>query len=86
MEEGRLIGKVSHYFDHIGVAAVEISDGVLEVGDTIRVTGGEETDFEQKVESMEVDHEPVKKAKKGDEIGLKLSQKARVGYKVYKLF
>jgi translation elongation factor EF-1alpha len=83
LEEGKLIGKVSHYFGKIGVAVIELSDS-LKVGDTIRIAGGE-TDFSQTVDSMEIDHEKVKTAKKGDSVGLKISQKVREGYKVYKL-
>jgi len=82
-EEGKLIGKITHYFGNIGVAVIELTDS-LKIGETIRVVGGE-TDFEQVVDSMEVDHKKVEKAKKGDGIGLKISQKAREGYKVYKL-
>ena len=82
-EEGKLIGKITHYFGNIGVAVIELTDS-LKIGDTIRIVGGE-IDFEQVVDSMEVDHKKVEKAKKGDGIGLKISQKAREGYKVYKL-
>jgi len=42
-EEGKLIGKITHYFGHIGVAVLELTDA-LKVGDTIRIVGGE-TDF-----------------------------------------
>lgn len=82
-EEGKLIGKVSHYFSKIGVAVIELTNS-LKTGETIRIVGGE-TDFEQPIESMEVDHKKVEKAKKGDGIGLKVSQKVREGYKVYKV-
>lgn len=82
-KEGKLIGKISHYFSNIEVAVIDLSDK-LEEGDEIRIVGGE-TDFNQKVESMEADHKKVAKAKKGDSIGIKVDQKAREGYKVYKL-
>ena len=82
-EEGQLIGKITHYFSNIGVAVIKLSD-VLEVGDKIRITGGE-TDFEQTVDSMEVEHKKIEKAKAGDEVGLKVSEKVREGYKVYKV-
>jgi len=82
-EEGKLIGKITHYFGNIGVAVIELTDS-LKIGDTIRIVGGE-IDFEQVVDSMEVDHKKVEKAKKGDGIGLKISQKVREGYKVYKV-
>jgi len=81
-EEGKLIGKISHYFSHIGVAVIELSD-TLEVGDNIRIIGGE-TDFTQNVDSMEIEHQKVEKAKSGDSVGMKVEQKVREGYKVYK--
>lgn len=83
IEEGKLIGKITHYFSNIGVAVIELT-GTLKVGDTIRIVGGE-TDFTQAVESMEVEHEKVETAKKGEGVGLKVEQKVREGYKVYKL-
>jgi hypothetical protein len=79
----KLIGRVSHYFGHIGVAVLDLKDK-LEEGDEIRFVGGE-TDFTQKAKSMEVDHEKIKKAKKGDSVGLKTEQKVREDYKVYKV-
>lgn len=82
-EEGKLIGKVTHYFSNIEVAVIELSD-TLKVGDTIRIVGGM-TDFTQTVESMEIEHKKVEEAKKGQSIGLKVSQKVREGYSVYKL-
>ena len=83
IQEGQPIGKITHFFNKIGVGIVKLSAG-LEVGDTIRILGGE-VDFEQKIDSIEVDHKKVKSAKKGDDIGIKLGQKVREGYKVYKL-
>lgn len=82
-EEGKLIGKISHYFGKIGVAVIELSD-TLKVGDNIRIAGGE-IDFTQVIDSMEIEHEKVETAKKGDSVGLKINQKVREGYKVYKL-
>lgn len=80
----KLIGKISHYFDHIKVAVIDLDDK-LEIGDTIRIKGGESTDFTQPVKSMESEHEKIKKAKKGESIGVKVKEKVREGYKVYKL-
>lgn len=82
-EEGKVIGKVTHYFSHIGVAVLTLSDG-LSAGDTIRIVGGE-TDFTQDVDSMEVEHQKVSDAKPGDSVGLKVAQKVKEGYTVYKL-
>ncbi len=82
-EEGKLIGKVTHYFGNIGVAVIELSDK-LKLGDTIRIIGGE-TDFNQTVDSMQIEHQKLNEAKKGDSVGLKVSQKVREDYKVYKV-
>lgn len=82
-EEGKLIGKIAHYFSKIEVAVIELSDA-LKVGDTIRIVGGA-TDFNQTVDSMEIEHEKVKEGKSGDSVGLKVGQKVREGYKVYKI-
>ncbi len=82
-EEGKLIGKISHYFSKIEVAVIDLSDS-LKVGDTIRIVGGE-TDFNQTVDSMEIDRQKIQSAKAGDSVGLKVSQKVREDYKVYKV-
>jgi len=82
--EGKLIGKISHYFSDIEVAVIELV-APLKEGDTIRVVGGQETDFDQVVKSMQIDHEKVKTAKKGDGVGLKINEKVHEGYKVYKI-
>ena len=79
----KLIGEVVHFFSNIKVAVIKLS-APLSVGDTIHIVGGEDTDFEQPVKSMEVDHEKIDKAKKGAEVGLKVKKKVREGYKVFK--
>jgi len=76
------IGTVSNYFDHVKVAAIKLT-APLKVGDIVQITGGE-VDFEQKVASMQIQREKVDKAKKGDEIGIRVSKKVRKGYKVFK--
>jgi len=83
-KEGKLIGKITHYFANIEVAVIDLTSP-LKVGETIRVVGGEATDFEQKVESMQIDHAAVKSAKKGDSVGLKIKEKVHEGYKVFKV-
>jgi len=79
----KLIGTVVHYYGDIGVAGVVLT-GKLKVGDTIRVRG-HTTDFTDTVESMEIDHAPVKKAKKGDDVGIKLSNRAREHDQVFRV-
>jgi putative protease len=78
------IGKLLHYFDKIKVIVIKLSD-TLSVGDTIHVKGGKETDFKQKIVSMEIDGEKIKKAKKGQKIGVKVKERAREGYQVFKI-
>jgi putative protease len=79
----KLLGKVDHYFDKISVAAMKLGDS-LKVGDTIRIEGGSVA-FSQPIASMQIEHEQVNSAKKGDEVGFKVKQKVREGYRVYKL-
>lgn len=82
-EEGKLIGKVTHYFGNIGVAIIELSDK-LKVGETIRIIGSE-TEFDQIVDSIEIDRQKTEEGKPGDSIGLKVDQKVREGHKVYRV-
>jgi hypothetical protein len=82
--EGKLIGRITHYFSNIEVAVIELT-APLKTGDTIRVVGGQETDFEQEISSMQIEHEQVKAAKKGDSVGTKINEKVHEGYKVYKV-
>lgn len=83
-EEGKLVGEVTHYFSNIGVAVVDLC-APLSQGDEVRIVGGENTDFNQKVDSMQADHKEVQKAKKGDSVGMKVLEKVREGYRVYKV-
>lgn len=75
------IGKVSTYFSHVGVAAIKLSDK-LKVGDKIQIKG-HTTDFEQKVHSLQIERKDVKEAKKGDHIGIKVSEKVRPNDSVF---
>ncbi|MFH1822500.1 MAG: hypothetical protein ABH830_02250 [Patescibacteria group bacterium] len=81
--KGKLVGRISHLFGQIGVGVIDLT-GSLKVGDEIRIKGAT-TDLEQTVDSMQVDKKPVEKAGKGKSIGLKVSDKVRVGDEVYKL-
>lgn len=78
------IGIITHYFGKIGVAAVKITDGVLEIGDTIRIKG-HTSDVTQTVQSMQVEHESVEIARAGDEVGLKTTDYVREHDAVYKV-
>jgi len=78
-----LLGKVIHYYDKAMVIVVKLKDSIA-VGDMIKIKRGEE-EVEQKVESMQIEHEQVEKAKKGDEIAIKVDQPTKEGAEVYKV-
>jgi len=82
--EGKMVGRITHYFSNINVAVVKLTASVKN-GDMVRIVGGKETDFEQKVSSMQIDRAEVKSAKKGASVGIKIDQKVHEGYKVYKI-
>ena len=77
------IGTVTHYFDRPGVGAIELT-GDLEVGDRIAFRG-HTTDFEQTIDSMELEHESVETAVAGEEIAVKVDERVREGDEVYRL-
>lgn len=78
------VGKVTHYYSKIGVAIVEITDGSLNIGDTIKIKG-HLTDFTQTVDSMQIEHQSIEEADVGNTIGLKVKEKCREGDIVYKV-
>jgi putative protease len=80
---GTLIGQVTHYFDHLGVAALALTEP-LHVGETIHILG-HSTDFKQKVTSLQIEHQPVDQANPGDDVGLKVIQKVHAHDRVFKL-
>ncbi len=81
--ERKEIGKVTHFFGKISVAAVELTD-TLKVGDTIVIEGAT-TQLEQTVDSMQIENQSVSEAKAGDAVGIKVKDRVRVGDRVYKL-
>ena len=79
----KAIGKVTHYFDHLGVAVVQLAKGAsLKKGDKVQFKGSS-TDFTQEVESLQVDHEDVEAAKAGDDFGLKVEKPVKENDQVY---
>jgi len=85
MSERKLeeVGEVTHYFSRIGVAVVELR-APLSVGDRILVQGST-TDFEQTVDSMQIEHKNVQKAAKGQSIGLKMRERVRERDRVFRV-
>ena len=76
------VGHITHFFSKISVAVVELT-APLAVGDRILVKGPS-TDFEQAVESMQIEHENIPKAEAGQAIGLKMAEHAKERDVVYK--
>lgn len=76
------IGRVIHYYSKISVAIIELSDD-LKTGEQIKIVGPK-TEFEQEVKSMQVEHQNIDAAKSGDQVGLKVKEKAREGDAVFR--
>lgn len=81
--EKKKVGVISHYYNKINVAIVELED-TLNSGDTIEISGPK-TNIQQTVDSMQIEHKDVKTAKKGQSIGLLVSQPVRENDVVYKV-
>ena len=78
----RLIGRITHHFGKIGVAVIEITEGELSIGDNIHIKG-KTTDFYQKVDSMQIEHQSIEKATKGQSVGLKIISPVKERDEVY---
>lgn len=83
MAERSMVGRVTHYFDRIGVAVLSLK-GTLKVGDAIEIEGTE-TKLAQKVASLQVNHKSVDAGKAGDEVAVKVDSKVHEGDTVYKV-
>lgn len=77
MAKEKEIGKVSHWYDKINVAVIKLT-GALKKGDRVKFKRGQE-EFEETIDSLQIDRAPVEAGKKGDEIAMKLSQKVKEG-------
>ncbi|HUV43009.1 MAG TPA: translation elongation factor-like protein [Patescibacteria group bacterium] len=76
------LGTITHYYDKIGVGVVDVLASI-KVGDKVKITGSNE--FEQEITSMQIEHENIDSAKKGDQIGLKIDQSVKEGDELYKV-
>lgn len=80
---GKLVGEVNHFYNRIGVVVIDLSDS-LQLGDQVHFLG-RSTDFRQEVQSMQIEHESISEAGKGQEIAMKVERRVRNHDKVYKL-
>jgi len=74
--EEKLVGQVTHYFFHLSVCSIELTDGELKVGDTIHISG-KHTDFTQTAASMQLEHQNINRAERGNVVGVKVKEKVR---------
>lgn len=79
-----VVGKVIHYFPKVKAAVIKIKKNSVTIGDSVQIKG-HTTDFKQKVVSMQINHKPIAKATKGNEIGLRVKKRVRINDLVYKL-
>lgn len=80
---GTRIGTVTHYFDHISVAVLNLTDK-LHVGDQVHFLG-HSTDFKQEVSSLQIEHKPVTEAKPGEDVAVKVIQRVHPSDGVFKI-
>jgi len=76
------VGHITHFFSKINVAVLELT-APLAVGDRILIKGPA-TDFEQVVDSLQIEHANIPRAEAGQAVGLKLAEHARERDVVYK--
>jgi len=82
--EREKVGEVFKYWSKIGVAGIKVTEGFIQVGDTIQIQGST-TNFEQVIESMQIEKAQVDKAVKGQSIGVKVKEAVRPGDSIYKI-
>jgi putative protease len=70
------VGTVGDYYAKVGVAVVHLTDGALQVGDQIRISG-HTTDFAQTVESLQWEHRAVERGERGSDVALKVRERVR---------
>lgn len=79
-----LVGKISHFYNKISVAVIELS-GTLKEGDKISIEKEGEEPVEQAVSSMQIEHEKVAEAKAGQAIGMKVDKPIKENSQVFKI-
>ena len=77
------VGRVDKYFRKVGVAALALTEAIA-IGDTLRFSGST-TNFEMKVESMQIEHEVVESAAAGSDVGISVPERVRRSDTVYRV-
>jgi translation elongation factor EF-1alpha len=81
MEEQR-IGVIEHYYPKVHAAVVDLRDGDLHVGDEVHITG-KGVDFVERVKHLEIDHERVDEARRGQHVGLEVTEPVKAHIEVF---
>ena len=82
-KKAKKVGVITHYYPNLSVGIVKL-DKQVKIGDTIYFKG-HTTDFEQLLDDMQYDHKEIEEGKKGQEGGIKVSEKVREGDYMYVL-
>jgi putative protease len=78
------VGEVIKFFSKASVAAIKVTEGTLKVGDRIKIKG-HTTDFEDQIQSMQIENQPVEKAEAGHLIGIKVKDRVREKDVIWKI-
>jgi hypothetical protein len=82
-QQEKPIGRITHFYSHLSVGIIELTEDELNVGDTIHIKGAH-TDFSQTVDSMQLEHQSVIHADKGKSVGIKVKEKVREHDQVFR--
>jgi len=80
----RQVGFVAHYFGNVGIAGVMLTEGELSVGDLIHIKG-QVSDLTTRVQSIQLNHVAVERARRGDNVGIMVPGHVRDRDRVFKV-
>jgi hypothetical protein len=80
---GTRVGRVNHYFDHINVAVLTLTE-TIHVGETLHFLG-HSTDFRQEITSLQIEHKAVESAKPGEDVAMKVTQRVHPNDAVFRV-
>jgi hypothetical protein len=81
MAEETLVGKISHYYNKLNVAIIDLA-APLNVGQTVHIKGAHD-DFTQVIGEMQFELHSIESGKKGQSVGIKVSQKVHENDQVF---
>lgn len=80
------VGRISHYYNHLGVAIIEV-EAPFAVGDTLKFVkhGTGEELFQQAISSIQIEHKQIEKAEKKMSVGVKVDKLVHENVEVFKV-